>query len=67
MIAHTSEAAIWARLIDAHTDGLTPDAARYLLVLGFTDVDQARMQDLAEKSKAGTLTEDEAREFDSYR
>jgi hypothetical protein len=57
-----SEAAIWARLIDA----LTPDAARYLLAFRFTDVDQSRMQDLAEKSEAGTLTDHEAREFDSY-
>jgi hypothetical protein len=33
---------------------------------GFTERDHSRMQDLAEKSQAGTLTGDEAREFDSY-
>lgn len=66
LITPTSEGAIWARLIDAHPDDLTPDAARYLLAFGFTDVDQTRMQDLAEKSEAGTLTEAQAREFDSY-
>jgi len=66
LIAPNSEAAIWARLIDSQPDQLTRDAAQYLLGFGFAERDHSRMQDLAEKSQAGTLTDDESREFDSY-
>lgn len=66
LITPNSEAAIWARLIESQPDQLTRDAAQYLLGFGFTERDHSRMQDLAEKSQAGTLTEDEEREFDSY-
>jgi len=47
-------------------EGLTPEAARYLLRFRFTESDQSRLQELAERSQAGTLTEEEGREFDSY-
>jgi hypothetical protein len=60
------EAAIWARLMDSQPDHLTPDAATYLLGFRFTESDRGRMQDLADKSQEGTLTEDEERELDSY-
>jgi hypothetical protein len=66
LIAPNSEAAIWARLIDSQPDQLTRDATQYLLGFGFAERDHSRMQDLAEKSQAGTLTHDESREFDSY-
>ena len=66
LIAPEGEAAIWARLIESQPEDLTPEAARYFLRLKFTEGDQARMQALADKSQAGTLTEGEAREFDSY-
>jgi len=60
------EAAIWARLIESQPEGLTPEAARYLLRFRFTENDQSRLQELAERSQDGTLTEEEGREFDSY-
>jgi len=66
LITPEGEAAIWARLIESQPQELTPEAARYLLGLGFTENDQARLQDLADRSQAGTLSEDEGREFDSY-
>lgn len=66
LLAPNSEAAIWARLIESQPDALTRDAAEYLLGFGFTERDERRMQDLAEKSQAGTLSEHEQREFDSY-
>jgi hypothetical protein len=66
LITPNSEAAIWARLIESQPDQLTRDAAEYLLGFGFTERDYNRMQDLAERSQAGTLTDDEEREFDSY-
>ncbi len=65
-IPSTGEAAIGARLIESQPDGLTPEAARYLLRFRFTENDQSRLQELADRSQAGTLTEDEGREFDSY-
>lgn len=65
-IPSTNEAAIWARLIESQPDGLTPEAARYLLRFRFAENDQSRLHELAERSQAGTLTEDEGREFDSY-
>jgi len=52
--------------MESRLDNLTPDAARYLLGFRFTESDQSRMQYLAEKSQAGSLTEDEEREFDTY-
>jgi hypothetical protein len=60
------EAAIWARLIESQPKEPTPEAARYLLALQFQESDQARLQELADRSQAGTLSEDDAREFDSY-
>ena len=65
-IAPTGEAAIWARLIESQPEDLTPDTARYLLRFRFLESDQARLQQLAERSQDGTLSEEEGREFDSY-
>jgi hypothetical protein len=66
LITPGGEAAIWARLIESQPNELTPEAARYLLALQFQESDQARVQELADRSQAGTLSEDDAREFDSY-
>jgi hypothetical protein len=65
-ITPIGEAAIWARLIESQPEEPTPEAARYLLRFRFTATDQSRMQDLADRSQEGILTEDEGREFDSY-
>ncbi len=62
----TREAAIWARLIDSQPETLTVDTARYLLRFGLGEIDQSRLQELAERSQAGTLSDEEGREFDSY-
>jgi hypothetical protein len=66
LITPGGEAAIWARLIESQPQELTPEAAKYLLGLGFTDSDRARLQELADRSEAGALSEEEGREFDSY-
>lgn len=66
LVTPNREAAIWARLMDSQSQDLAPEAARYLLSLGFGQRDQARMQELADRSQAGILTEDEATELDSY-
>ena len=60
------EAAIWARLMLAHRGDLSPEAAEYLLSIGFEESDRRRMLQLADGSESGTLTENEQEEFDSY-
>ncbi len=66
VLAPSGEAAIWARLIESQKGELTPEAAKYLLTLRFSDEDQARVQDLADRSQEGTLSEDDMSEFDRY-
>ena len=60
------EAAIWARLMQAQRGDLSPEAAEYLLSIGFEVGDRRRMQQLADRSESGALTLDEQAEFDSY-
>ncbi len=64
--ASTTEAISWARLIESQPEPLNPDAARYLLQIRFSEDDQSRLQELAERSQDGTLSEEEGREFYSY-
>jgi hypothetical protein len=61
-----SEPAIWARLIQMPKERIPADAARYLLSIRFGESDRTRMEHLAERSEAGTLTREEEAEFDSY-
>ena len=60
------EPAIWARLIQAPKAPITPDAARYLLSIDFSEEDHARMQELMDKSNEGALIPDEKAELDGY-
>ena len=66
LLSPNSEAAIWARLMQAQKDELTPEAAQFLLAIDFGESDQQRMIQLAERSEAGTLTAEEQIEFDGY-
>ena len=66
IVPSDGEAKLWARLMESQPDDLTPEAAKYFLRLGFTQEDQIRMQQLAERSQEGNLTDTEAREFDAY-
>jgi hypothetical protein len=61
-----SEAAIWARLMQAQKHELPSEAAEFLLTIKFDEVDRTRMHELAEGSEAGTLTVEEQAEFDGY-
>jgi hypothetical protein len=62
----TSEAAIWTRIIEPEKNGLTPEAARSLLELTFSEKDKSRMNELAEKNREGLLTGAERRELEDY-
>ena len=66
MLSPNREAAIWARLMHAQTNQLSPEAADYLLSIELAESDRDRMEQLAERSEAGTLTEDERGEFEGY-
>lgn len=61
-----TEAAILARLIERPQDNLSPGAAEYLLSIRFDDGDIARMNELSELAREGTLNMDEQIELDSY-
>lgn len=65
-IPASSEAAILSRVIQAKKPTLSPEAARALLDLRFTDEDRARMHDLAVKNQQGTLSGEEVQELDNY-
>jgi hypothetical protein len=60
------EPAIWARLIQTPKAPISPEAAHYLLSIDFSESDQARMQELMDKSNEGALTPDEKAELDGY-
>jgi len=66
LLSTDREAAIWARLMQAQRDRLSPEVAEHLLSIQFGESDRDRMQQLAERSQSGTLTLEEREEFDSY-
>ena len=61
-----NQTAIWARLIETQKEPIPPETARYLLSIRFDETDHARMQKLMDKSNVGTLTPEDAAEFDNY-
>lgn len=62
----SGEAAIWARVIAPETNGLSPEAARAVLSLRFSEEDTARMRELAERNSAGGLSDAERQELAGY-
>lgn len=67
IVRPNTEAAILARiLIESDQAELSPDAARYLLSMKLPRDDEDRVNDLSAKARAGTLTEAEVQELDSY-
>src|SRR5437588_472003 len=61
-----SAADIWARAIKPENGDLTPEAARFFLRVGLSDVDTQRLKDLSAKAREGSLSSEEARELDRY-
>ena len=66
LLTPNSEAAIWARLMQAQKDEPSSEAAEFLLTIKFDESDRRRVQELAERAEAGTLTAEEQSEFDGY-
>jgi hypothetical protein len=61
-----TEGAIWGRIVDPQAGDLTQASARTFLDLDFKVADRRRMDQLAEKASAGTLTAQERREAENY-
>src|SRR5271165_505577 len=66
VVPPNTEAAILARIIQTDERDLTPDAARYLLSMKLPSGDEDRVNELSAKARAGSLTEAETQELDSY-
>jgi hypothetical protein len=60
------EITIFTRLLEGENKALTPEVARYLLEVDFSQEDRDRMRVLSEKARAGTLTRAERDEINSY-
>jgi hypothetical protein len=61
-----TEAAILARIIEADERELTPEAVRYLLSMRLPASDEQRVDELSAKARAGSLSEAEGKELDTY-
>lgn len=61
--ADPGEAGIFLRVLSKGRQRLTPEFARYLLELGFSDADKARMHDLAVRNQDGSLSARESQEL----
>jgi hypothetical protein len=61
------ESSILARVVDPARGDWPPAAAEAILSLSLAAVDKQRMNELAGKASAGTLSPDEELEIESYR
>ena len=64
--AGQSEVAILARVLGSGQGQLPADMARYILTLGFSDDDKARMHDLAVRNQNDDLSAAEKEELFAY-
>jgi hypothetical protein len=62
-----SEAAIFSRVVSPENADLSHDAANSILQITFPAADRERMNVLADKARAGTLSETEGAELENYR
>ena len=61
-----TEATILTRMVQADDRELTPDTARYWLSMKLPAVDEERVDELSATARAGSLTESEKQELESY-
>jgi hypothetical protein len=62
----TSEVAIFGRILTNGQAEMSSELAEYVLTLGFSEGDQARMKDLAERNQDGALSPEEQEELMSF-
>jgi hypothetical protein len=58
--------AIFARVWNDASGSFTPQLARHVLKIGFSDVDKARMHELARKNSDGTISSIELAELGEF-
>src|SRR5258708_1743901 len=58
---------IWNRLFDPELNDLSPELARHILNVGFSQADNLRMDRLSSRARKGTLTPAERIEAEEYR
>ena len=63
---NTSAAAIFDRVFTNGREAFSPELARHILSLTFSEEDKARLNDLAEKNQEGTLSRKEREELFNY-
>ena len=61
-----TEAGIFGRILTNGTGEMTRQLAHYVLTLGFSDEDQARIEDLAGRNQENALTATEHQELMNY-
>jgi hypothetical protein len=61
-----SEIVIFQRVLGNGKRDLAPALARYILTLGFSDEDKARMHELAVRNQEGALAPEEKEELEGY-
>lgn len=61
-----SEVTILARVLGGERGDLSPELARHILGLGFSDRDKARMNDLAARNQEGALSDAENEEMIAF-
>lgn len=62
----TSELAIFARLLSNPKGDMSPRLARYVLTLGFSEPERARIGELTERNQRGSASADERDELLNY-
>jgi hypothetical protein len=62
----TTEGSIWARIVDPEIGDLNRAAAQTLLRFDFHPSDRVRMDALAQKARAGTLSPRERKDAESF-
>lgn len=65
-IPSNTESSILARILQSDEREITPDVARYLVSMRLPHEDEARVNELSSKARAGSLTGAEEQELDSY-
>ena len=61
-----NEIAVLERMMRPGVVDVPPEAARYFLALNFSESDQARIDELSAKARAGALAAGEKEELDDY-
>ena len=65
MVAFTDKPVL-ERLIGLDRAPMSPEAAKFLMTLGFSESDKQRMNELSAKASTGTLNDVESQEIDLY-